>query len=735
MTKDTHNTMAASFTKDECKAVAKEFDGKTETIDRLWHRWLAIKPGLKRYQVARAAARGGFKTQAVRRPWKDPAEEEFLLKNWRVMSGDEMAAALGRTFNSVHVHYKRLKAAAAQGQSNETPEAADEFTIRELEELTGVGHRQWQGFIERGWLSARRRARRNDAPPITYVNLRALHSFLREHPDAFDYKAASDRATTALDLDRLPIPPKWKRVRCDSEAWSDRDKLTACGSRAPHRRVELKLVKHKFNLQSCGASGGTEFWAQIYAAPQCPRCGCQTGHYSVDGLFMNEDPDNDELLDIQARKLGLRWVDGGLLDASGRPVADKDIVQTVLARGRCGKGISAFAKLVETGLSVATSGAVAPERLLGNILALELRKDQEEAFQQFLASGAMTAAQAMSFGKSTLGLMAMTRIAGRHLLMVDTVLNRDQWIEKFSALAPKVNVKRFARPSRTEVEVFDFNGRLRSSIDIFSYLTKAKLDEGNWVVGCFDEVHRLPARFSYHHVFAKTEFRLGMSSTADERADGRGRLISKMTGPLVGDDWRPQMDSGSVKRIPVKVLIVEDVLHKHELVGQLFREHRSVVVMCESLEDGRELELRYGVPFVHSGTKNKLAVVRASRNVILSRIGDAGLSIPDCEVTVDHSGLFGSRIQSLQRLGRLMHSNNAKYHCILMTKVERYERFGRRVEAIRKKGFEVSEEVAPRTRAKVCSLMTPVLAQRVAPGENPFLAALGWRKDELNRAA
>lgn len=736
MSKDT-DQRTSSLSQEECNAIAKEFDGKTQTIDRLWRAWVEIKPGLKRHQIAKAAVRGGYKTQAVRKPWNDPAEEEFLLQNWRLMSGDEMAAALGRSFNSVHVHYKRLKAAEDErlADSDVVRDSGDEFTIKDLEDLTGVGHRQWSDFIERKWLRARRRGRRNGATPITYVSVRSLHAFLKEHPDAFNYQLADLRAKTALDLATLPEPPLWKRVICRSDAWRDKEKWTASGRRVPHVRVSFASVKHRYRLESCAGQGGVEFWAKTYEAPQCPRCGCQVSWYSEKGMFTNVDPGDDEVLDIQAQKLGLRWASGKVLDKHGNAVVDQDILQTVFSQGRNARGLSAFAKLIGAGLSVTGSGGVNPGRVLENILGLELRPDQEEVFRTFLDTGSMTAAQAMSFGKSTLGLMAMTRIAGRHLLLVDTSLNREQWIEKLSRLAPAVRVIRQTRPAKTSVEVRDREGKLQSTIDIFSYQTRARLEDGSWVVGCFDEVHRLPARLAHRHALAKTEFRLGMSSTAEERADGKGSLISKLTGPLVGDDWRPQLESGAVKKIPVKVILVEDLEHKHEVVGDLLRQHKSVVVMCESLEDGRELEARYGIPFVHSKTKNKLAIVRASRNVVLSRVGDAGLSMPGCEVTIDHSGLFGSRIQSIQRLGRLMHSDKAKYHCILMTHVERYERFASRVEAIRKKGFEVTESVATRAMADVRSLVTPALAQRVMPAHNPFLAALGWRVDELNLAA
>ena len=139
--------------------------------------------------------------------------------------------------------------------------------------------------------------------------------------------------------------------------------------------------------------------------------------------------------------------------------------------------------------------------------------------------------------------------------------------------------------------------------------------------------------------------------------------------------------------------------------------------------------------FISSRTKDKLKVLRSAKSMVLSRVGDAGISVPHCQVTVDHSGLFGSRIQSLQRLGRLMHSQRALYHCILMTHEERYERFAARVEAIKAKGFPVEEVRAQRQSASVHRLISPTLQARVSAQENQFLSLLGWRRDELNQAA
>ena len=190
---------------------------------------------------------------------------------------------------------------------------------------------------------------------------------------------------------------------------------------APDARPwELVPRLHTYRQRSCASEGGTSFWAPTYSMPVCPRCGCQVSRYSEEGLFTDLDVANDEILQIQARKLGLRWRDGRLLNDAGEVVDDRDILDSLFSgERRSPRSIKAFEKLPQAGLTPVESAPVDKVRLLDNILSIELRPDQEEALQAFFDTGAMTAAHAMSFGKSTLGMMVLTRITGRHLLMVD----------------------------------------------------------------------------------------------------------------------------------------------------------------------------------------------------------------------------------------------------------------------------------------------------------------------------
>jgi hypothetical protein len=105
----------------------------------------------------------------------------------------------------------------------------------------------------------------------------------------------------------------------------------------------MAMRRHSFRQPSCEEEGGTSFWAALYATPCCPRCGCQVSRYSEEGLFTDLDPGNDEVIDIQARKLGLSWRDGKLRDPQGQVVSDREILAALFNAGRrAAKSIKAF---------------------------------------------------------------------------------------------------------------------------------------------------------------------------------------------------------------------------------------------------------------------------------------------------------------------------------------------------------------------------------------------------------
>jgi hypothetical protein len=66
-----------------------------------------------------------------------------------------------------------------------------------------------------------------------------------------------------------------------------------------------------------------------------------------------------------------------------------------------------------------------------------------------------------------------------------------------------------------------------------------------------------------------------------------------------------------------------------------------------------------------------------------------GVSAKDLECIIEIDFLGGSRRQELQRTGRLMHSDDAERHDIIMTDKESHEH-GKRIWALQERGFTVT---------------------------------------------
>lgn len=236
---------APRFSMDECRRIAADYDGTPQSIDMLMARWGAHKPGLKRRHITRAAVRGGYRPATRRRSWSGE-DNAWLLQHWSSLSDEALAAWLQRPLGAIQQQYRRLRSAAGGP-------AEPMFSLGALRRLTGVDPRDWRDFIDRGWLEARQRRQGRTARHRTSVSAAAVRALLQAHPEVLDYQQASNEARQALGLAQLPAPPRLKRVTCRSKP--------------------------------CRQRGGTAFWAPVYAAPHCPRCGRLTSRLSAPAQY------------------------------------------------------------------------------------------------------------------------------------------------------------------------------------------------------------------------------------------------------------------------------------------------------------------------------------------------------------------------------------------------------------------------------------------------------------------
>jgi len=102
---------------------------------------------------------------------------------------------------------------------------------------------------------------------------------------------------------------------------------------------------------------------------------------------------------------------------------------------------------------------------------------------------------------------------------------------------------------------------------------------------------------------------------------------------------------------------------KEDVVGELLRRYRDaqVLVIGQYLKQLRDLRDRFGIPLITGQTaqseredlygKFRRGVIK---QLILSKVGNFAIDLPDANVLIQVSGTFGSRQEEAQRLGRIL---------------------------------------------------------------------------------
>jgi DNA excision repair protein ERCC-3 len=102
---------------------------------------------------------------------------------------------------------------------------------------------------------------------------------------------------------------------------------------------------------------------------------------------------------------------------------------------------------------------------------------------------------------------------------------------------------------------------------------------------------------------------------------------------------------------------------KDEVVGQLLEHYagQRVLIIGQYLKQLRRLHRRYRIPLItgHTPTPEREDLYNKFRqgevqHLILSKVGNFAIDLPDANVLIQVSGTFGSRQEEAQRLGRVL---------------------------------------------------------------------------------
>lgn len=326
---------------------------------------------------------------------------------------------------------------------------------------------------------------------------------------------------------------------------------------------------------------------------------------------------------------------------------------------------------------------------------LQLRHYQTAAAEAFFRAGSSEGGSGVvvlppGAGKTVVGIKAMELVGQQTLILTTNRTSVGQWrrelLEKTS-LQPD-QVVEYGSKSRNIGQVtlctYQMLAARKRGADA-SYPHMDLFRRHDWGLLIYDEVHLLPAPVFRLTVEIQARRRLGLTATLI-REDGHEGDVFSLIGPkrydagwreLEREGWIALVDCCEVRVDMTSELRMDYALkeprarfrfaaenpQKLPLVRSILDLHASepTLIIGVYLSQLREVADMLGAPLITGSMPQErrdelFDEFRAGRirTLVLSKVGNFALDLPDASLMVQVSGTFGSRQEEAQRIGRLL---------------------------------------------------------------------------------
>lgn len=277
-----------------------------------------------------------------------------------------------------------------------------------------------------------------------------------------------------------------------------------------------------------------------------------------------------------------------------------------------------------------------PEELTTIIDQLETKAGSpyiHRAVDEFLQRGAVLVNYPPGAGKTLVGCLLLNHFQGDVLILVDSTFLEGHWRNRIKQWAPHA-----------------------SNVVVSTYQGAGKYAKKKWDLIIPDEAQRFPANTFSKLAFIETLYRCGLTGTP-WREDNRQHLIVALCGFPITITWSELMALGVLQTPRIIVATVASLEAKTGYVKSLLSKQKGRgLIYCDWLEQGQALANALNVPFIQGATRRKMEVLQENEVVVVSRVGDRGLDVPDLRFVIEVAGHGAAKEQYAQRLGRLLHS-------------------------------------------------------------------------------
>lgn len=336
--------------------------------------------------------------------------------------------------------------------------------------------------------------------------------------------------------------------------------------------------------------------------------------------------------------------------------------------------------------------------------SLSIRPYQNDALKSFVDGGSYgTVVLPCGSGKTIVGLMVMAKEKTKTLILCPNVTSVHQWIRE---ITEKTNIKRedIGEYTGSEKEIKDItictyqvltysvkNPDEKSDEKIYPHFNIFR--ENNWGLTIYDEVHMLPAPIFRITAEFQSIKRLGLTATL-VREDHKEEEVFSLVGPKridipwselekigfiakaycheirVSLDKDEETEYALASRID-KFKIASENKNKMAVVEELLEEHKGdkVIIIGQYLDQLQYLKKRFEYPLITGSTSNKTRDELYNKfrsgeinTLIVSKVANYAIDLPDANVLIQVSGTFGSRQEEAQRMGRILRPKEKASH-------------------------------------------------------------------------
>ena len=316
-----------------------------------------------------------------------------------------------------------------------------------------------------------------------------------------------------------------------------------------------------------------------------------------------------------------------------------------------------------------------------------MRDYQASAVEKFWDGGSGVVVLPCGAGKTIVGAATMAKAKTNTLILVTNTVSARQWKSEL-----------LKRTTLTEEEIGEYSGSMKevAPVTIATYqilTTKCKteyahlalLNDLDWGLIVYDEVHLLPAPIFKMTADLQARRRLGLTATL-VREDGKEGDVFSLIGPKRFDaPWKEIEAQGYIAPaacFEVRIDLAADEHFEYAVANQEDRYRLSATSTVKIPVIQKLIEKHKGEPTLVIGQYiDQLNAVAAALNaalitgdtpinererlfaefregrlgvLVVSKVANFSIDLPEASVAIQISGSYGSRQEEAQRLGRIL---------------------------------------------------------------------------------